>query len=103
MVCVSISRNLGQCREAHVAVPCSKGMRRCYAGCLHRQMVQEFHLEREAWEQRVDSWSLGYSTEAGDYVEAMERAGRPDPPPTFRTWLIHRWATNRGERDGSDG
>lgn len=56
-------------------------MRGCRVGCLHRAMVQEYYLAREAWELEVEAASGGYETEAAEYRE------RHDGGVTFKTWL----------------
>lgn len=71
-------------------MPCSPGMRKCGARCLHRAFVQAYRDSRQAYEDRVDDESIGYATER---AEIMQR----DPGPTFRQWLID----SAGARDAA--
>lgn len=54
-------------------------VRKCRASCLHRQMVEEFYLVREATDQACEAATLGYATEAA--------AWRRDNGMTFHQWL----------------
>ena len=70
-------------------MPCARGMRMstgtpgsgCKASCLHRRLVEEFRLERHAWELLLEAAANGHATE-----EAEFRAS--SPPPMFKDRLI---------------
>jgi hypothetical protein len=70
-------------------VPCAKGMRvatgtpgsGCKASCLHRQLVEEYRLERHAWEEQLEAAAMGYGTEEADFRSSH-------PPPMFKDRLI---------------
>lgn len=58
-------------------MPCKTGMTGCRRGCLHRQMVGEYRLAREAAVAKRDAECLGYETELEAYP----------PIVTFKKWL----------------
>lgn len=59
-------------------MPCKTGMSGCKRGCLHRLMVGEYRLAREAAEAKRDAECLGYATELAAYP----------PIITFKKWLV---------------
>lgn len=79
-------------------MPCSPRMTKCKTGCLHRALVQEYRVERDAQAVRAEAVAMGYPTETAEYFGAGTREERW----TFKRWLItHRrgvdflrsWAT----------
>jgi hypothetical protein len=80
-------------------VPCARGMRvatgtpgsGCKASCLHRQLVEEFRLERHAWELQLEEAANGHATEAAEF-----RAEHP--PPMFKDRLIANRRPDPAER-----
>jgi len=61
-------------------MPCSKGMRDCRAGCLHRASVEEYRLARHAQLLREEAETIG------DPWMIAERK----PAISFRQWLVGR-------------
>ena len=61
---------------------CTKGMRACRRGCLHRQLVEEYRDWRHSWEQRRED-------EHHMQLEDAEYAAMY-PAPTFKAWLAAR-------------
>lgn len=70
-------------------MPCARGMRvatgtpgsGCKASCLHRQLVEEFRLERHAWELLLEGAANGHATEEAEFRAEY-------PPPMFKDRLI---------------
>lgn len=60
-------------------MPCAKGMNGCARTCLHRQMVRDYHVAREADEQARERETRGHTTEDREYDQRMV---------TFKKWLI---------------
>lgn len=68
---------------------CTRGMRvakgrpgsGCKASCLHRQLVEEFRIERHAWELLLEAASNGHETEAEEFKASY-------PGPLFKDRLI---------------
>ena len=58
-------------------------MRRCRASCLHRRLVEEYHLAVEAQLDRVEAAALGYAEEEAAYYRDVE------PRILFRDWLVN--------------
>lgn len=63
-------------------MPCSKGMRKCKALCLHRDFVESYRMAYWNWEEEMDRVCIGYKTEEEEYRQR-------NPPPLFKDWLIH--------------
>lgn len=61
-------------------MPCSKGMVKCHAHCLHRDLVQGYRLARLSAEQERERVCMGYQAEEAEYDEHTPRT-------TFRRWL----------------
>lgn len=57
-------------------MPCAKNMRACRKGCLHRMLVGDYHVAREASVQKQERSTRGYPTEAKD-----------SPALTFKDYL----------------
>jgi hypothetical protein len=57
-------------------MPCAKGMTGCRRSCLHRALVGDYHVAREASELLAEAKSRGYATERAEC-----------PVLTFKEWL----------------
>ena len=62
-------------------MPCSKRMLRCYSGCLHRRMVEDYYCAREAQLDRAEAAGSGYASETRDFYHSVESK------LTFKAWL----------------
>lgn len=60
---------------------CSPRQDKCKASCLHRQLIQDYRIERHRQEMVEESETLGYATELKMRREAGLR------PITFREWI----------------
>lgn len=49
----------------------------------HDRLMSEYYAAREAYETRMEAYSLGYDTEMVEYR-------RTESPVTFKTWLQER-------------
>lgn len=63
-------------------MPCSKGMTKCYSGCLHRAMVDDYRIARHAFELDEEAITIG------DPEMISERRERGIRPTSFKAWLI---------------
>lgn len=70
-------------------MPCKPRMRGCAAGCLHRQLVENYRDARDAWETRLEAETSMYATEMAEWTA-------DNPGPTFKAWLVG----NTGPRPG---
>lgn len=61
-------------------MPCHKEMSRCYAQCLHRDMVMGYRCARVSSEQERERVTMGYPAEEAEYDEKVPRT-------TFKRWL----------------
>lgn len=64
-------------------MPCSRRMKSCYAGCLHRRWVEDYLAAREAQMDRAEAWSNGYPTELAEFYRTQEKR------ITLKDWMIH--------------
>lgn len=74
-------------------MPCTPGMRGCQITCRHRELVQDYRLERWRQEQAAEQASAGYRAELADYL-------RDCPLITFQQWLTGR-AMRPEDRDAA--
>lgn len=69
-------------------MPCSPGMRACYAQCGHRRFVLDYVAERDAQAARAEAVTGGYPTETSEYFGVGGRM--VEVLVTFKRWLISR-------------
>ena len=75
-------------------MPCSKGMRSCRRGCLHRSLVLEYRDARDAWIKNREQGEA-MQMEDDEYAERF-------PPPTFKEWIIQKGGEKDFYCDGED-
>lgn len=57
-------------------------MLKCHSGCLHRRLVEDYHLARESQLDRAEAHSRGYVAEMREFFETVEEQ------ILFKAWLI---------------
>jgi hypothetical protein len=81
-----VGRHSADCTEDHFnplllnKMPCQRGMRGCHRNCAHRQLVADYHMARQAWEDLLEQ-------ETGLYPTEVEFFKQNNPGPTFKEWL----------------
>ena len=61
-------------------MPCSKRMKSCRSGCLHRQLVEDYYAARDAQQDQAEAEGVGYVQETQDFYDQH-------PKLTFKFWL----------------
>jgi len=69
-------------------MPCTKGMRGCRRGCLHRALVGDYYVAREASELAAEREHRGYATERAEC-----------PVLTFKEWLTGTAGSAAAQQD----
>lgn len=76
-------------------MPCSKRMLKCYAGCLHRRMVEEYRDARDAREELREQGE-GLQMEPGEFDVMV-------PKVLFKDWLQgYGWGDPEEVDEGCD-
>ena len=82
-------------------MPCSPGMRKCRATCLHRTLVEEYRSARDAVDELRESDAPAYgaagAANSGAAAHQLSDAEFRElyHAPTFKDWLIATAGRNR--------
>ena len=61
-------------------MPCSKRMRDCKIGCLHRDFVESYNQTYQSWKEDMDAVCFGYEDEEKEFRKT-------NPPPLLKDWM----------------
>lgn len=70
---------------------CAKGMRACRFSCLHREMVNDYRVERERQETAIENGEWRTRRADGEVMAGQE------PLITFKRWMEGRRGASREE------